>query len=232
MKKMTLILLIATIFFVGLTLYQSGRLKQYKTEIEKLNQDIQSIEKEKNSLDDKIAYISNLNKNLEQKLTQLQQINQSLEAKLKETDSIIAQLKEKAETMTPDDMVLTSRQILGDEGIFKTADGAAFTLSAFRKNTVALMEWREFTLSKIPTLTAIVDNQKKQILNYENQIFLWKEKERLWQKKDLLWYQEKEKANQLIKSYVKELSSQKRQGWLKSVLFALAGLGAGLMIHR
>jgi len=134
--------------------------------------------------------------------------------------------------MTPDEMVETARAILNDSGVEKIDAGARFSLAAFQKNTARLMEWREFSLVKIPTLEEKVRIQEKEILNLENQVFIWKETDRLWRQKNTVWLEEKNTLNGLLAEYQKLVNSEKRKKIYGSIGAGLIGFGLGALIGK
>jgi len=69
-------------------------------------------------------------------------------------DAIIADLRHQMQTGPIADVLTTTRDILATQEITLSTDNtrAEFSLAAFRKNGVVLVEWREFTLKTIPSL--------------------------------------------------------------------------------
>jgi len=129
-------------------------------------------------------------------------------------------------------MVQTTRAILNDSGVDKIDAGARFSLAAFKANTARLMEWREFSLVKIPALEEKVQIQEKELLNLQNQVFIWKETDRLWRQKNTLWLEERTTLNSLLADYQKLINSEKRKKIHSGIGAGLIGFGLGVLIGK
>jgi DNA repair exonuclease SbcCD ATPase subunit len=226
-KKMIAIIVTILILSAGLFFYEQGRISRLKAEANAEKEKIAELEKQEQTLDNQLSTLVKLNKNLEAKFKELEQEKEGLIAKLKESEKHLAEIQSQVEAMTPDEMVQTTRKILQDAGVEKIDAGARFSLSAFKKNTSILLQWEEFSLTKIPALEQKSNVQEKEILNLENQVFLWKESDRIWRQKNTLWLGEKNTLNALLNNYQKQISSQKRQKFWTLLL----GLAAGFGIH-
>lgn len=230
MKKMAIIILVLSfILLAGLFIYEQGKVKQFEAEIQQAKQRQAELEKQNQIYDAQIKTLSILKQSLEQKLAGLEKEKAEINQKLKESEKRLSEIQARVAAMTPDDLVSKTRQILQDDGIEKTTLGAQFSLAAFQKNTAVLMEWQEFSLVKIPTLEAKVNNLEKANLNLENQVFLWKESERLWAKKSSNYENEIKVLNGELSAAIKQVSKEKRKTILTSILSALAGFGLGAL---
>lgn len=88
----------------------------------------------------------------------------ALEAKLKAV-----------EAAKPSDLAELSKQILGTEEVRWNGTEAVFSLAAFRKNTAALVDWQDFTLTREPNYKAqiaarddVISQQGAEILALRN----------------------------------------------------------------
>jgi len=193
---------------------------------------IAELEKISTELDGRIKQMVSLNQELEKKYQVLEAEKSIISEKLKQAEKNLAAIQGQVEAMTPDEMVETARAILNDSGVEKIDAGARFSLAAFQKNTARLMEWREFSLVKIPALEEKVRIQEKEILNLENQVFIWKETDRLWRQKNTLWLEERTTLNSLLADYQRLINSEKRKKIYGSIGAGLIGFGLGALIGK
>ena len=193
---------------------------------------IAELEKVSTELDGRIKQMVSLNQELEKKYQVLEAEKSIISEKLRQSEKNLAAIQGQVEAMTPDELVQVTRAILNDSGVEKIDAGARFSLAAFQKNTARLMEWREFSLVKIPTLEEKVRIQEKEILNLENQVFIWKETDRLWRQKNTVWLEEKNTLNGLLAEYQKLVNSEKRKKIYGSIGAGLIGFGLGALIGK
>jgi len=226
-KMIIIAIIIFALIMAGLYIHEKQTNTKLQGKTAESKEKIAELEKVSTELDGRIKQMVSLNQELEKKYQVLEAEKSAITEKLKQTEKNLAAIQGQVEAMTPDEMVQTTRAILNDSGVDKIDAGARFSLAAFQKNTARLMEWREFSLVKIPTLEEKVRIQEKEILNLQNQVFLWKETDRLWRQKNTLWLEEKSSLNSLLNNYQKQINSQKRQ----KIWTLLLGLAAGFGIH-
>jgi len=226
-KMVIIAIIIIALIMAGLYVHEKQTNTKLQGKTAESKEKIAELEKVSTELDGRIKQMVSLNQELEKKYQVLEAEKSAITEKLKQTEKNLAAIQGQVEAMTPDEMVQTTRAILNDSGVEKIDAGARFSLAAFQKNTARLMEWREFSLVKIPTLEEKVRIQEKEILNLQNQVFLWKETDRLWRQKNTLWLEEKSSLNSLLNNYQKQINSQKRQ----KIWTLLLGLAAGFGIH-
>jgi len=221
-REMTVVLVVLVLALAALLYIEHGRLGKLQAEARAAKENLARLEKENHAL---IRMYGKMAGDLERKLSELEKEKAEILSRLRESESRLRSFQHQVEAMTPDELVSETRRILKDSGVEKIDAGARFSLSAFRKNTIILKEWEEFSLAKIPALEAQIRIQEKEKTNLQNQVLVWKETDRLWRQKNTLWLEEKMTLNSLISSYEKQLRSQKRQKVLTFVLGALAGAG-------
>ena len=226
-KMVIIAIIIIALIMAGLYVHEKRINNKLHGKIAESKEKITKLEKVSTELDGRIKQMVSLNQELEKKYQVLEAEKSIISEKLRQSEKNLAAIQGQVEAMTPDELVQVTRAILNDSGVEKIDAGARFSLAAFQKNTARLMEWREFSLVKIPTLEEKVRIQEKEILNLENQVFIWKETDRLWRQKNTLWLEEKSSLNSLLNNYQKQINSQKRQ----KIWTLLLGLAAGFGIH-
>ena len=231
-KAMKTIIVIALFIMAALLVYEKVQNNKLDEKIAEAKSVIAELENSSRELDDRIKQLTGMNAELEKKYQVLDAEKIAISEKLKQTEKNLEAIKGQVEAMTPDQMVQTARAILNDSGIEKIDAGARLSLAAFQKNTARLMEWREFSLVKIPTLEEKVRIQEKEILNLENQVFIWKETDRLWRQKNTLWLEERTTLNSLLADYQRLINSEKRKKIYGSIGAGLIGFGLGALIGK
>ncbi|HQM75391.1 MAG TPA: hypothetical protein PLL62_09190 [Candidatus Saccharicenans sp.] len=236
MSKGGKMIIIAIIIFALIMAGLYNHEKQTNTKLQgktaESKEKIAELEKISTELDGRIKQMVSLNQELEKKYQVLEAEKSIISEKLKQAEKNLAAIQGQVEAMTPDELVQVTRAILNDSGVEKIDAGARFSLAAFQKNTARLMEWREFSLVKIPTLEEKVRIQEKEILNLENQVFIWKETDRLWRQKNTVWLEEKNTLNGLLAEYQKLVNSEKRKKIYGSIGAGLIGFGLGALIGK
>ena len=231
-KAMKTIIVIALFIMAALLVYEKVQNNKLDEKIAEAKSVIAELENSSRELDDRIKQLTGMNAELEKKYQVLDAEKIAISEKLKQTEKNLEAIKGQVEAMTPDEMVQTTRAILNDSGVDKIDAGARFSLAAFQKNTARLMEWREFSLVKIPALEEKVRIQEKEILNRENQVFIWKETDRLWRQKNTLWLEERTTLNSLLADYQRLINSEKRKKIYGSIGAGLIGFGLGALIGK
>ena len=228
-KMIIIAIIIFALIMAGLYIHEKQTNTKLQGKTAESKEKIAELEKVSTELDGRIKQMVSLNQELEKKYQVLEAEKSIISEKLRQSEKNLAAIQGQVEAMTPDEdeLVQVTRAILNDSGVEKIDAGARFSLAAFKANTARLMEWREFSLVKIPTLEEKVMIQEKEILNLENQVFIWKETDRLWRQKNTLWLEEKSSLNSLLNNYQKQINSQKRQ----KIWTLLLGLAAGFGIH-
>lgn len=231
-KMVAIAIIIIALIMAGLYIHEKANNTKLQGKITESKEKIAELEKVSTELDGRIKQMVSLNQELEKKYQVLEAEKSIISEKLKQAEKNLAAIQGQVEAMTPDEMVETARAILNDSGIEKIDAGARFSLAAFQKNTARLMEWREFSLVKIPALEEKVRIQEKEILNLENQVFIWKETDRLWRQKNTLWLEEKMTMNGLLADYQRLINSEKRKKIYASIGAGLIGFGLGALIGK
>jgi len=231
-KMVIIAIIIFALIMAGLYIHEKQTNTKLQGKTAESKEKIAELEKVSTELDGRIKQMVSLNQELEKKYQVLEAEKSAITEKLKQTEKNLAAIQGQVEAMTPDEMVQTTRAILNDSGVDKIDAGARFSLAAFQKNTARLMEWREFSLVKIPTLEEKVRIQEKEILNLQNQVFLWKETDRLWRQKNTVWLEEKNTLNGLLAEYQKLVNSEKRKKIYGSIGAGLIGFGLGALIGK
>ena len=231
-KMIIIAIIIFALIMAGLYIHEKQTNTKLQGKTAESKEKIAELEKVSTELDGRIKQMVSLNQELEKKYQVLEAEKSIISEKLKQAEKNLAAIQGQVEAMTPDEMVETARAILNDSGIEKIDAGARFSLAAFQKNTARLMEWREFSLVKIPTLEEKVRIQEKEILNLENQVFIWKETDRLWRQKNTVWLEEKNTLNGLLAEYQKLVNSEKRKKIYGSIGAGLIGFGLGALIGK
>jgi cell division protein FtsL len=236
MSKGGKMIIIAIIIFALIMAGLYNHEKQTNTKLQgktaESKEKIAELEKISTELDGRIKQMVSLNQELEKKYQVLEAEKSAITEKLKQTEKNLAAIQGQVEAMTPDEMVQTTRAILNDSGVDKIDAGARFSLAAFKANTARLMEWREFSLVKIPALEEKVQIQEKELLNLQNQVFIWKETDRLWRQKNTLWLEERTTLNSLLADYQKLINSEKRKKIHSGIGAGLIGFGLGVLIGK
>jgi len=231
-KMIIIAIIIFALIMAGLYIHEKQTNTKLQGKTAESKEKIAELEKVSTELDGRIKQMVSLNQELEKKYQVLEAEKSIISEKLKQAEKNLAAIQGQVEAMTPDEMVETARAILNDSGVEKIDAGARFSLAAFQKNTARLMEWREFSLVKIPTLEEKVRIQEKEILNLENQVFIWKETDRLWRQKNTVWLEEKNTLNGLLAEYQKLVNSEKRKKIYGSIGAGLIGFGLGALIGK
>jgi cell division protein FtsL len=231
-KMVTSAILIIAFIMAGLYVHEKRTNTKLQGEIAESKEKIEELEKISTELDGRIKQMVSLNQELEKKYQVLEAEKSAITEKLKQTEKNLAAIQGQVEAMTPDEMVQTTRAILNDSGVDKIDAGARFSLAAFKANTARLMEWREFSLVKIPALEEKVQIQEKELLNLQNQVFIWKETDRLWRQKNTLWLEERTTLNSLLADYQKLINSEKRKKIHSGIGAGLIGFGLGVLIGK
>ena len=231
-KMIIIAIIIFALIMAGLYIHEKQTNTKLQGKTAESKEKIAELEKVSTELDGRIKQMVSLNQELEKKYQVLEAEKSIISEKLKQAEKNLAAIQGQVEAMTPDEMVQTTRAILNDSGVDKIDAGARFSLAAFQKNTARLMEWREFSLVKIPTLEEKVRIQEKELLNLQNQVFLWKETDRLWRQKNTLWAEERAVMNSLLTDYQKLINSEKRKKVYSSVVGALVGVSLGYLIGK
>lgn len=231
-KMIIIAIIIFALIMAGLYIHEKQTNTKLQGKTAESKEKIAELEKVSTELDGRIKQMVSLNQELEKKYQVLEAEKSIISEKLKQAEKNLAAIQGQVEAMTPDEMVETARAILNDSGIEKIDAGARFSLAAFQKNTARLMEWREFSLVKIPTLEEKVRIQEKEILNLENQVFIWKETDRLWRQKNTLWLEERTTLNSLLADYQRLINSEKRKKIYGSIGAGLIGFGLGALIGK
>ena len=231
-KMIIIAIIIFALIMAGLYIHEKQTNTKLQGKTAESKEKIAELEKVSTELDGRIKQMVSLNQELEKKYQVLEAEKSIISEKLRQSEKNLAAIQGQVEAMTPDELVETARAILNDSGIEKIDAGARFSLAAFQKNTARLMEWREFSLVKIPTLEEKVRIQEKEILNLENQVFIWKETDRLWRQKNTVWLEEKNTLNGLLAEYQKLVNSEKRKKIYGSIGAGLIGFGLGALIGK
>ena len=231
-KMIIIAIIIFALIMAGLYIHEKQTNTKLQGKTAESKEKIAELEKISTELDGRIKQMVSLNQELEKKYQVLEAEKSIISEKLKQAEKNLAAIQGQVEAMTPDEMVETARAILNDSGIEKIDAGARFSLAAFQKNTARLMEWREFSLVKIPALEEKVRIQEKEILNLENQVFIWKETDRLWRQKNTLWLEERTTLNSLLADYQRLINSEKRKKIYGSIGAGLIGFGLGALIGK
>ena len=231
-KMIIVAIIIVTLIMAGLYIHEKQTNTKLQGKTAESKEKIAELEKISTELDGRIKQMVSLNQELEKKYQVLEAEKSIISEKLKQAEKNLAAIQGQVEAMTPDEMVETARAILNDSGVEKIDAGARFSLAAFQKNTARLMEWREFSLVKIPALEEKVRIQEKEILNLENQVFIWKETDRLWRQKNTLWLEERTTLNSLLADYQRLINSEKRKKIYGSIGAGLIGFGLGALIGK
>ena len=231
-KMIIIAIIIFALIMAGLYIHEKQTNTKLQGKTAESKEKIAELEKVSTELDGRIKQMVSLNQELEKKYQVLEAEKSIISEKLKQAEKNLAAIQGQVEAMTPDEMVETARAILNDSGIEKIDAGARFSLAAFQKNTARLMEWREFSLVKIPALEEKVRIQEKEILNRENQVFIWKETDRLWRQKNTLWLEERTTLNSLLADYQRLINSEKRKKIYGSIGAGLIGFGLGALIGK
>ena len=231
-KMIIIAIIIFALIMAGLYIHEKQTNTKLQGKTAESKEKIAELEKVSTELDGRIKQMVSLNQELEKKYQVLEAEKSIISEKLRQSEKNLAAIQGQVEAMTPDEMVQTTRAILNDSGVDKIDAGARFSLAAFQKNTARLMEWREFSLVKIPTLEEKVRIQEKEILNLENQVFIWKETDRLWRQKNTVWLEEKNTLNGLLAEYQKLVNSEKRKKIYGSIGAGLIGFGLGALIGK
>jgi len=231
-KMIIIAIIIFALIMAGLYNHEKQTNTKLQGKTAESKEKIAELEKISTELDGRIKQMVSLNQELEKKYQVLEAEKSIISEKLKQAEKNLAAIQGQVEAMTPDELVQVTRAILNDSGVEKIDAGARFSLAAFQKNTARLMEWREFSLVKIPTLEEKVRIQEKEILNLENQVFIWKETDRLWRQKNTVWLEEKNTLNGLLAEYQKLVNSEKRKKIYGSIGAGLIGFGLGALIGK
>ena len=231
-KMIIIAIIIFALIMAGLYIHEKQTNTKLQGKTAESKEKIAELEKVSTELDGRIKQMVSLNQELEKKYQVLEAEKSAITEKLKQTEKNLAAIQGQVEAMTPDEMVQTTRAILNDSGVDKIDAGARFSLAAFKANTARLMEWREFSLVKIPALEEKVQIQEKELLNLQNQVFIWKETDRLWRQKNTLWLEERTTLNSLLADYQKLINSEKRKKVYSSVVGALVGVSLGYLIGK
>jgi len=231
-KMIIIAIIIFALIMAGLYIHEKQTNTKLQGKTAESKEKIAELEKVSTELDGRIKQMVSLNQELEKKYQVLEAEKSIISEKLRQSEKNLAAIQGQVEAMTPDELVQVTRAILNDSGVEKIDAGARFSLAAFQKNTARLMEWREFSLVKIPTLEEKVRIQEKEILNLENQVFIWKETDRLWRQKNTVWLEEKNTLNGLLAEYQKLVNSEKRKKIYGSIGAGLIGFGLGALIGK
>jgi len=231
-KMIIIAIIIFALIMAGLYIHEKQTNTKLQGKTAESKEKIAELEKISTELDGRIKQMVSLNQELEKKYQVLEAEKSIISEKLRQSEKNLAAIQGQVEAMTPDELVQVTRAILNDSGVEKIDAGARFSLAAFQKNTARLMEWREFSLVKIPTLEEKVRIQEKEILNLENQVFIWKETDRLWRQKNTVWLEEKNTLNGLLAEYQKLVNSEKRKKIYGSIGAGLIGFGLGALIGK
>jgi hypothetical protein len=231
-KMVTIAIIIIALIMAGLYSHEKATNNKLQKKADEAKEKIAELEKTSTELDGRIKQMVSLNRDLEKKYQVLEAEKSAITEKLKQTEKNLAAIQGQVEAMTPDEMVQTTRAILNDSGVDKIDAGARFSLAAFKANTARLMEWREFSLVKIPALEEKVQIQEKELLNLQNQVFIWKETDRLWRQKNTLWLEERTTLNSLLADYQKLINSEKRKKIHSGIGAGLIGFGLGVLIGK
>jgi len=231
-KMVIIAIVIIALIMAGLFCYEKQKNTKLQSKIAESKEKIAELEKISAELDGRIKQMVSMNQELEKKYQVLEAEKSAITEKLKQSEKNLAAIQGQVEAMTPDEMVQTTRAILNDSGVDKIDAGARFSLAAFKANTARLMEWREFSLVKIPALEEKVQIQEKELLNLQNQVFIWKETDRLWRQKNTLWLEERTTLNSLLADYQKLINSEKRKKIHSGIGAGLIGFGLGVLIGK
>ena len=231
-KMIIIAIIIFALIMAGLYIHEKQTNTKLQGKTAESKEKIAELEKVSTELDGRIKQMVSLNQELEKKYQVLEAEKSIISEKLRQSEKNLAAIQGQVEAMTPDELVQVTRAILNDSGVEKIDAGARFSLAAFQKNTARLMEWREFSLVKIPTLEEKVRIQEKEILNLENQVFIWKETDRLWRQKNTLWLEERTTLNSLLADYQRLINSEKRKKIYGSIGAGLIGFGLGALIGK